>query len=127
MARWDKERGIVRIERTKALAEASAKVELGIDALPASWENVQDLVEHLVANVKSKRVQLDGSTAYFFPNTGKPDHLHHAKAYCDVALTILPPAPSGREDDSGDELPGAGEGRYYTPRSVPGGSLRGML
>ena len=124
LARWDRIRGIVKIERTKALDEAGAKLQLGIDELPADWENVEGLLEQMTANVKVKRVREDGSTAYAFPHTGKPDHLHHAKAYCEVALSILPPNPGGegRGTTGTDEVPRTGKERYYVP-----GSVRGQL
>jgi len=121
LARWDRRRGVVKIERTKALDEASAKIMLGIDELPADWENVPDLVEHLKASIKAKKVLEDGLTVYHFPRTGKPDHLHHAKAYCEVAMTILPPDPGGTEESSAvGEIPVTGKGRYT-------GTLRGRL
>lgn len=120
MARWDRNRGVVKIERTKALDEANAKIQLGLDVLPADWENVPDLLDHLQANIKAKRVRSDGSTAYYFPSTGKPDHLHHAKAYCEVALTILPPDPGQRRETAG-ETPATGKGRYsYLPDTLRG-------
>ena len=127
LARWDRKRGVVKIERTKGLDEASAKIQLGIDELPADWENVPDIVEHLTASIKAKRVLEDGSTRYHFPRTGKPDHLHHAKLYCEVALSILPVSP-GTSDESGggdDELPATGRGQYYIPGGE--GSMRGKL
>ena len=123
LARWDRKRGVVKIERTKALDEASAKIMLGIDELPADWENVPDIVEHLKASIKAKKVTEDGSTVYHFPRTGKPDHLHHAKAYCEVAMTILPADPGRvQEGDGTDEVPATGEERYAGQ-----GRLRGRL
>lgn len=123
MARWVKKRGVVVIERTKGLAEASAKIELGIDELPADWEMIPDLVEHLTASIKGKRVRNDGSTVYHFPQTGKADHLHHAKLFCEVAMSVLPPNPGQAEDEGGgEETPAAGKGQYYMP-----GSMRGRL
>lgn len=124
LARWDRKRGVVKIERTKALDEASAKVQLCIDELPEDWEDVPDLLEHLTANIKAKMVREDGTTSYTFPHTGKPDHLHHAKAYAEVALTILPPDPGGVEDEgtSGGDVPTTGDSRY-----VGAGPLRGRL
>ena len=126
LARWDRKRGVVKIERTKGLDEASAKIQLGIDELPADWENVPDIVEHLTASIKAKRVLEDGSTRYHFPRTGKPDHLHHAKLYCEVALSILPASPAvSDESGGGDELPATGRGQYYIPGGE--GSMRGKL
>jgi hypothetical protein len=122
LARWDRKRGVVKIERTKGLEEASAKIQLGIDELPADWENVPELVEHLCTNIKAKRVREDGSTQYHFPRTGKPDHLHHAKTYCEVALSILPPHPGRDERDPGSEVPATGREQYLIP-----GSMRGRL
>jgi len=123
MARWDKRRGVVIIERTKGLAEASAKIELGIDEMPADWEMIPDLVEHLTASIKAKRVRNDGSTVYHFPQMSKPDHLHHAKLFCEVALSKLPPDPGqAQEDGGGEETPAAGKGQYWVP-----GSMRGKL
>ncbi len=123
LARWDRKRGVVKIERTKGLEEASAKIQLGIDLLPADWENVPELVKHLVANIKAKRVLEDGSTRYHFPRTGKPDHYHHAKCYAEVALSILPPDPGKTgAPQAGDEVPATGREQYMMP-----GSMRGRL
>jgi len=121
MAMWQKGKGIVKIERTKGLDEASAKIMLMIDMLPADWENVPEIVEHLTANMRAKKVLEDGSTVYHFPHTGKPDHLHHAKCYCEVALSTLPPAPA-EEECPEDDLPATGKERYTMP-----GSMRGRL
>jgi hypothetical protein len=127
LARWDKKRGIVKMERTKALDEASAKVMLCIDELPADWENVPDLVKHLSASIKAKKIKEDGSTVYHFPRSGKPDHLHHAKAYCEAAMLLLPPDPGGVEEGEGEEVPGTGKSKYLGMGSKPGGTMRGRL
>jgi hypothetical protein len=130
LARWDRKRGVVVIERTKGLDEASAKIQLGIDELPADWENVPDLLKHLTISIKAKRVREDGSTAYYFPRTGKPDHLHHAKAFCEVALSTLPPNPGQMMGDEGGEtgeVPATGKSQYYIPSELGGGSMRGKL
>ncbi len=121
MARWDRKRGIVKLERTKSLDEAGAKIRLCIDELPADWENEERLLLHLSASIKAKRVKADGTTVYHFPHTGKPDHLHHAKAYCEAAMTVLPPDPGGHDSAVETEVPMAGESRYQS------GSLRGRL
>jgi hypothetical protein len=127
LATWQRGRGIVKMERTKALDEASAKMRLGIDELPADWENTPDILKHLSASIKAKKVLEDGSTIYHFPRTGKPDHLHHAKAYCEAALSILPPDPGGPEQRGGEEVPAAGRSRYHGMGRSPGGSMRGRL
>lgn len=121
LARWNRKRGVVTIERTKALAEATARIESMVDELPADWEQVPDLLDHMTVNIKAKRVRSDGSTVYHFPQTGKADHLHHAKLFCEVALSILPKVPD-EEEDAGDETPTTGKSRYYVP-----GSMRGRL
>jgi len=123
MARWQKGRGIVKIERTKGLDEASSRILLGVDELPATWENVPDLLDHLTVNIKARRVKDDGTVVYHFPQTGRPDHLHHAKVYCDVAMAILPPDPGRRGEDDGEEVPATGAAQYRQP----GASMRGLL
>ncbi|GAF84404.1 unnamed protein product, partial [marine sediment metagenome] len=121
IATWVKKRGVVKVERTKGLAEAGAKMELCIDELPADWETVPDLLDHLTVNIKAKKVRADGSTSYHFPKTGKPDHLHHAKMFCEVAMIILPPDPGGEAEGGGEEsVPTVGKKGYYAPQSVRG-------
>lgn len=127
MATWQKKRCIVKMERTKSLDEASAKMLLGIDELPADWENVPDLLSHLSASIRAKKVLEDGQTIYHFPKTGKPDHLHHAKAYCEAAFSILPPDPGGEEQRQGESVPAAGRSRYHGMGRSSGGSMRGKL
>jgi len=119
LARWvlpSKQGGtaVVKIERTKGLDEASAKVMLRIDALPADWESIEHLLDHLTVNLKAKRILEDGATVYTFPKTGKPDHLHHAKVYADVAMTRLPKQP--RLEDDAEGLPATGGERYMGMR-----------
>jgi hypothetical protein len=93
-----------------------------VDEQPADWERIPDLVEHLTISIKAKRVRNDGSTVYHFPQTGKPDHLHHAKGFCEIAMSILPPDPGYVEKKEEEAVPVAGKGQYYTP-----GSIRGQL
>lgn len=117
----------VHIERTKALDEACVKIQLGIDEFPADWENVPDIVEHLTTSIKAKRVRDDGTTTYFFPHTGRPDHLHHAKAFCEVAIKAMKAIRRGEDESAvADESPAAGDGRYRS-RPMGGGTMRGRL
>jgi len=128
LATWIRKRRIVKMERTKALEEASAKLALVIDELPQDWETVEDILEHLAASIKAKRVKEDGSTVYHFPRTGKPDHLHHAKAYCEAAMSILPRDPGGPGGaDEKDGVPAASSRRYHGMGDGGPGSLRGRL
>ena len=122
LARWRRKQGRVLIERTKGLAEAAAKIELGIDELPADWETIPGLVEHLTASIKAKRVRPDGSTVYHYPQTGKPDHLHHAKLFCEVAMSILPRTPAWEAEEKEEGPTTSDDNRYYAP-----GSMRGRL
>lgn len=118
--RWDRRRGVVKIERTKALEEAAARMGLMVDVLPQTWDSVSDIVEHLTANVKVPTERADGTMCYKYPPSGRPDHLHHAKVYCEAALSLLP-ASQEAGADAATEKPATGANRYYVP-----GSLRGM-
>jgi hypothetical protein len=123
MLRWKKKTGQVLIERTKAMAEAAQRVERGVDVLPRNWESEPEIEEHLTASIRAKRVRADGSTVYHYPQSSKPDHLHHAKLFCEAALSILPEDP-GRKRGPKEEAPSFdGKSGYF----VPGGSLRGQL
>jgi len=107
--RWVKTSGrlIVKIERTKALREASDRVKQGVDELPQDWESVAGLPEHLTAMIMVARITEDGRTVYHFPHNSKPDHLMHAKLFCEAAMSIMPQDP-GHRMGGGSGTPKAG-------------------
>lgn len=124
MLRWKRNEPRVVIERTKAMAEAAERIEKGIDVLPANWESEPEIEEHLTASIRAKRVRADGTTVYHYPQSSKPDHLHHAKLFCEAALAILPPDPAHESAPVG-ETPTFDPNSGYT---MPGrGSLRGRV
>lgn len=122
LATWNKTKGVVRIERTHGLDEARAKFDDGVDLLPAHWE-VDDLVDQLCVSLRARRVRADGREVYHYPQTSRPDHYHHAKLFCEVAMLILPPDPGGESDRAVGDVPRAG-GRRHTDHR---GSVRGRL
>lgn len=120
MLRWNKRTGKVKVERTKAMAEAAERVEKGVDVLPENWESEPEIEEHLTASIRAKRVRADGSTVYHYPQSSKPDHLHHAKLFCEAALSILPPDP-GSKGKRKEEVPSFDpDSGYAVPRSLRG-------
>ena len=121
MLRWKEREGRVLIERTKAMAEAAERIENGIDVLPENWESEPEIEEHLTASIKTKRVRADGTTVYHYPQSSRPDHLHHAKLFCEAAMAILPPDPA-RARGPKEETPAFDRGSAYSV-----GSYRGQL
>lgn len=122
LASWDFKKQSVRIDRTKALEEANAKIELRIDELPRDIEVPTDsagnnVIYHLTVNVKGQTVREDGTLIYHFPATGKRDDWHHAKAFCEVAMTILPPdSRRRRRQAKTEDVPGTSDERYTSMR-----------
>jgi len=83
---------------------------------------LEEIEEHLTASIRAKRVRADGTTVYHYPQSSKPDHLHHAKLFCEAALSILPEDP-GRARKHKEEKPSFDRASGHM---IPG-SLRGQL
>jgi len=113
---FDLKRQRVRIERTAGLDRSHGNIEGQRDVLPADFEAVEGLVEHMTANLKARGVKPDGTVFYHFPRTGRPDHYDHAKVYAEAAFERLGKLRRPEETPRASSVPTTSKARSYRGR-----------
>lgn len=101
----------VRIDRTSGLDKSHGDIKSQVDSLPRDFELLDNFVQQMTANLKSKEVGEDGQVRYLFPRTGKADHYDHAHVYAKAAMERLLLLRRTGESPPG-AVPVAGERRY---------------
>ena len=92
---WIPEKGIVNLDRTRAIDKMFSQVLLGVNTLPANARDVPDYYAHLKAPVRTLTTGSDGIQTARYIESG-PDHFAHAETYCTVAAESPPAIPSNR-------------------------------
>lgn len=101
----------VRIDRTRGIDRAHGNIESMIDSLPRSIEMIGNFVQQMTVQIKVKVIKADGTVAYVYPKTGKPDHYDHAKVYAEAAMDRLLKLRRPDEQEA-EAVPTLGERRY---------------
>jgi hypothetical protein len=84
MAVWDKEKGVVNIDRTRALDNTFALFYDQQNTLPGDARDLPDYYAHLKAPVRTVEKDATGQPVARYVESN-PDHYAHAENYCNIA------------------------------------------
>jgi phage terminase large subunit GpA-like protein len=89
---WDRQQGVVNLDRTRTLDEVFAGLVAQTLTLPANARGIPDYYAHLKAPLRVLEDGPGGQKVARYINTS-PDHLAHAENYCQVARHAPPRLP----------------------------------
>ncbi|MCI0728858.1 MAG: phage terminase large subunit family protein [Chloroflexi bacterium] len=83
-AQWNKDEGVVNLDRTRSLDETMSRFYDKVNTLPANARSIPDYYTHLKAPVRVIETTSNGDRVAKYVESGA-DHLAHAENYCTVA------------------------------------------
>lgn len=94
LAVWDKDKGVVNIDRTRSLDTTFARFYDQENTLPGNARDIRDYYAHLRALVRTVEKDATGQPVARYVESS-PDHFAHAENYATVASMDLPTRRAG--------------------------------
>ena len=91
---WDKDKGVVNIDRTRALDTTFARFYEQENSLPGDARAIEDYYAHLRAPVRTVEKDASGQPVARYVESS-PDHFAHAENYAMIASTDVPVRRAG--------------------------------